>query len=110
MNGGRAVETLIPVGMFGMLTYPGTWAIPHTLPNKAFKWLTIGFASAVACFCWIGHFVSSFRLTKDRLIKLKLHLEDSLRRSHAKKQMGCEISGCYRGPGTNSRGLEYDAV
>jgi len=64
VNGGRAVETLIPVGKFGMLTYPGTWVIPYTLANKAFKWLTIGFAAAFACFCWIGHFVSSFRLTK----------------------------------------------
>jgi hypothetical protein len=67
VNGGRAVETLIPVGKFGMLTYPGTWVIPHTLANKAFKWLKIGFASTFTCFCWIGHFVSSFRLTKGQV-------------------------------------------
>lgn len=67
MNGGRAVETLIPVGKLGMLTYPGTWVIPDTLANKVFKWLAIGFASAFACFCWIGHFVSSLGLTKGQV-------------------------------------------
>jgi len=72
VNGGRTVQTLIPVGKFGMLTYPGTRVIPYTLANKAFKWLTIGFASAFACFCWIGHFVSSFLLTKGEMIKLNL--------------------------------------
>jgi hypothetical protein len=110
VNGGRAVETLIPVGKFGMLTYPGTWAIPHTLPNKAFKWLTIGFASGVACFCWIGHFVSSFRLTKGQADQIEVIFGGQSEAFPCKKQMGCEISGCYRGPGINSRGLEHDAV
>jgi hypothetical protein len=74
VNAGRAVETLIPVGKFGMLTYSGIWIIPYILANKAFKWLTIRFASACACFCWIGHFVCSFRLTKEQVDQTEVDL------------------------------------
>lgn len=88
MNGGRAVETLIPVGKFGMLTYPGTLVIPHTLPNKAFKWLTIGFASAFACFCYIGHFVSSFRLTKGQTDQTEVIFGGQSEEFPCKKQLG----------------------
>jgi hypothetical protein len=72
VNVGRAVETLISVGKFGMLTYSGTWVISYTLANKEFKWLTIGFASAFACFCWICHFVSSFKLTKGEIDQMEV--------------------------------------